>query len=66
MKTPVVSVPQGRRMLTFVRKARTGRCVSTNEVSANLALDPEEETSEQAGTQQFVVVLDDRPWSGIP
>lgn len=60
MKTPVVSVPQGRRMLDLVRKVRTGRCVSTNEVSANLALDPAEETSEQAGTQQFVVVLDDR------
>lgn len=60
MKTPVVSVPQGRRMLDLVRKVRTGRRVSTNEVSANLALDPAEETSEQAGTQQFVVVLKDR------
>lgn len=64
MATTVSCVAQGRRMLAMLRKVRDGIRVTTNEVSANLALDPQDQAPSVSDARRFVAVFADARQNG--
>ena len=57
MLTPIESVPHGRRILGLIRKLRDGRTVTSSEIAASIASDPQELPAAGAGVQRFFVLL---------
>lgn len=64
MSTPISSVPHGRRMLALMRKVRDGKRVTTNEVSANLAPDPQDQAPSDSDARRHVAVFADAKQNG--